>query len=184
VIPQRTFVIAVALALMAGILIGATAKATIRTGLLPVTPLPAGASPVPTVGPLAAFLGWSEPSERPEFSTPTPTVAPPTPSPRASASPKSGARSRSGSTHSLSGKATWWDTFGPGTYAAAGPALRAAMGNYLGKRVTVCSGGICVQARLTTSCLCPNGRVIDLAKSLFAQLASPSRGVIGVEVKW
>ena len=81
----------------------------------------------------------------------------------------------------LRGLSTWYD-WRTGQ-AAAGPALRAALGrNWRGMTVRVCAGR-CVTVRLTDWCLCGHGRVIDLDRRLFAQLAPPSRGVIAVTVR-
>jgi len=86
--------------------------------------------------------------------------------------------------HALSGQATWWDSWGHGLYAAAGPRLRAAMGAYLGRIVTVCAA-TCVRVTLTTSCACqPDTRLIDLSLDAFSQLAAPGRGIIPVIVRW
>lgn len=89
-------------------------------------------------------------------------------------------------THSITGQSTWWNSWGHGLYAAAGPTLRAAMGpGYLHRYVTACARGRCVRVRLTTSCACsPESRVIDLSLDAFAQLASPSLGILEVEVNW
>jgi hypothetical protein len=70
----------------------------------------------------------------------------------------------------------------PGTLAAAaGPALR--VGDWRGRIVKVCSGGRCVRVQLVDWCACPH-RVVDLYRSAFSRLASPSRGVLHVEVSW
>lgn len=65
--------------------------------------------------------------------------------------------------------------------AAAGPALR--VGNWRGRIVRVESGGRAVLVRLVDWCACPS-RVIDLYRSAFSRLASPSRGVILVSITW
>jgi hypothetical protein len=84
----------------------------------------------------------------------------------------------------LAGVATWWDSFGHGMYAAAGPKLRALLGpGYVGEWVTACSGGRCVRVKLITSCACqPDTRLIDLSADAFSQLAPLSVGVIPIEV--
>jgi hypothetical protein len=80
------------------------------------------------------------------------------------------------------GKATWYD-YRPG-HAAAGPALRKALGkHWRGMTVVVRSSGRQVTVKLSDWCACPGGRVIDLDVRSFARLADPSRGVIKVEVK-
>lgn len=93
------------------------------------------------------------------------------------------------------GKASWYCGGGsactrgypPGTLAgAAGPALR--VGDWRGRIVKVCNAGgdrktLCVRVQLVDWCACPR-RVIDLYRSAFSRLASPSRGVLHVEVTW
>ena len=86
------------------------------------------------------------------------------------------------STVALEGRATWF--VAPSGTAAAGPALRAFLGkNWRGTVVTVTANGRTVTARLTDWCACGHGRVIDLDRRLFAQLAPPSRGVLRVTVR-
>jgi len=91
----------------------------------------------------------------------------------------------------VSGKASWYCGAGSrctrgypasGLYAAAGPALR--VGDWRGRIVTVRSGTRTVRVRLIDFCACGGGRVIDLYRSAFSRLASPSRGVIRVSVSW
>ena len=82
----------------------------------------------------------------------------------------------------IRGSATWFAA--PSGTAAAGPALRAMLGKgWRGQTVQVCAGGRCVRARLTDWCACGHGRVIDLDRRLFAELAAPSRGVLRVTVR-
>jgi rare lipoprotein A (peptidoglycan hydrolase) len=92
---------------------------------------------------------------------------------------------------SVRGVASWYCGGGsactrgypPGTLAAAaGPALR--VGDWRGRIVKVCAGKRCVRVSLVDWCACGRGRVIDLYRSAFAQLAHPSRGVLHVEVTW
>jgi hypothetical protein len=83
----------------------------------------------------------------------------------------------------LTGQATWY-RWRPGE-SAAGPALRRALGpSWRGKVIEVCASGRCVRTRLTDWCACKGRRVVDLDVRSFERLASPSRGVIEVEVKW
>ena len=78
------------------------------------------------------------------------------------------------------GTASWY-RWHPGE-AAAGPALRRALGpGWRGMRVTVCAGR-CVVVRLTDWCACRD-RVIDLDVRAFARLAAPSRGLVSVSVR-
>jgi hypothetical protein len=81
------------------------------------------------------------------------------------------------------GVATWY-RYVPG-HAAAGPALRAALGpRWRGKTVRVCDrAGRCVSAVLSDWCACGGDRVIDLDRRLFARLAAPSRGLVKVTVR-
>lgn len=128
------------------------------------------------------------------------------PQPRAStrppaAAPKSELKTVSGVVTSagggtkgrLSGNASWYckagrsicptkypDTGGFDAYAAAGPALRIAMGGgastsandpWRGRTVTVCGNGECIPVRLVDWCQCfwkqSNEKVIDLFKDVF-----------------
>lgn len=88
----------------------------------------------------------------------------------------------------LSGHATWYAT-GPGSgTAAAGPALRAALGpHWRGQRVRVCSAAApvrCVVVRLRDWCLCPvRGRLVDLSDEDFGRLRALWRGVVPVRVQ-
>jgi len=85
------------------------------------------------------------------------------------------------------GWATWYAA-GPGQ-AAAGPALRAALGpGWRGQLVTVSvPDRKPVVVRLSDWCACADrhGRptLIDLDRAAFASLAEPSRGVIAVTVR-
>jgi rare lipoprotein A (peptidoglycan hydrolase) len=90
----------------------------------------------------------------------------------------------------VSGTASWYCGGGSactrgypeGTLAAAaGPALR--VGDWRGRIVKVCGNGRCVKVILADWCACPQ-RVIDLYRSAFSRLASPSRGLLRVEVTW
>ena len=87
----------------------------------------------------------------------------------------------------LRGTASWYDA-GP-TDAAAGPALRAALGRgWRGSLVQACAGDRCVQVRLSGWCQCHRGeateRVIDLPDEAFAELAPLSAGLVPVVVSW
>jgi rare lipoprotein A (peptidoglycan hydrolase) len=91
---------------------------------------------------------------------------------------------------SVTGTATWFCGGGSpctagysgGLYAAAGPSLR--VGTWRGRMVTVTANGSAVRVRLIDWCACPGGRVIDLYRSSFSQLADPSVGVLKVTVEW
>ncbi len=84
---------------------------------------------------------------------------------------------------SLSGWATWFDAT-PGT-AAAGPDLRAWLGDWRGQTVKVCHRG-CVLVVLTQVCACGDRSgiptLVDLDRQSFAVLGDPSAGVISVTV--
>jgi rare lipoprotein A (peptidoglycan hydrolase) len=82
----------------------------------------------------------------------------------------------------VSGQATWYAEAGQG-HAAAGPALRHALGkNWRGKSVQVCADR-CVTVRLTDWCACRGERVIDLSDEDFQRLAPLTAGVIRVTVR-
>jgi len=84
----------------------------------------------------------------------------------------------------LAGQATWY-RWRPGE-AAAGPALRAALGpGWRGTRVTVCAGAGCVEVRLTDfmASRIP-GRLVDLDARAFNALGPLSVGVLRVTVRW
>jgi hypothetical protein len=84
----------------------------------------------------------------------------------------------------LRGNATWY-RYVPGG-AAAGPALRKALGkHWRGKVVTVWRGNAHVRVKLSDWCLCSHGnRVIDLDSRAFDVLGSLGEGVIPVRVEW
>ena len=75
-----------------------------------------------------------------------------------------------------------------GSYAAAGPAVRAALGDWRGRYVTVCAPDCghpraSVRLRLIDWCSCPGNRLLDLYGSVFAQLAPLSQGTLDMEVQ-
>jgi Lytic transglycolase len=89
------------------------------------------------------------------------------------------------------GTATWFceDGVSPchyarsgGMYAAAGAEIR--IGDWRGRKVTVCAGDDCIQVTLIDWCGCPGERVIDLYGDAFRQLSPLSEGVIPVTVRW
>lgn len=84
----------------------------------------------------------------------------------------------------LRGRASWYAA--DGLIAAAGPALREALGaGWRGTRVTVCASG-CVTVVLSDWCQCYRGtdreRVIDLSDDAFRRLAPLSAGLVRVTV--
>lgn len=86
-------------------------------------------------------------------------------------------------TKSLAGNATWYAYVVGG--AAAGPALRNALGSHWRyKKVMVCAGR-CVVVTLSDWCLCSHGnRLIDLDSRSFEVLAPLSQGTVRVTVSW
>jgi hypothetical protein len=89
----------------------------------------------------------------------------------------------------LHGVATYYDN-GPGLYAAAGPALRHALGTgWRGSVIKVCANerSQCVKVRLTDFCKCGprHGKqtLLDLSPAAFRALAPLSRGVLEVTVR-
>jgi hypothetical protein len=89
----------------------------------------------------------------------------------------------------LRGTASWYD-WHP-REAAAGPALRAALGpDWRGQVVTVCriaeTVAACAKVTLTDWCQCYRGedreRIIDLDRATFALFAPPSAGIVTVTV--
>ena len=93
-------------------------------------------------------------------------------------------------TATIVGKATWYCLPGRsrctrgypagGMYAAAGPSLR--VGNWRGRTVIVTAGGQSVAVRLIDTCLCRDGRVVDLYAAAFIRLAPLGTGVLHVSV--
>ena len=86
---------------------------------------------------------------------------------------------------SLRGTSSWY-AYVAGQ-AAAGPALRRALGDsWRGTVVVVSAGERMVRVRLTDWCQCYAGtateRIIDLDRRDFAVLAAPSRGLVPVVV--
>ena len=80
----------------------------------------------------------------------------------------------------VQGTATWYEWHAG--EAAAGPALRQALGpHWRGQTVKVCAGS-CVVVKLTDWCACGHGRVIDLDDQSFRKLAPLSQGVVKVTV--
>ena len=89
------------------------------------------------------------------------------------------------------GQATWYclpgmskchrDRSG-GMYAAAGAQLR--VGDWRGRRVTVCREDDCVRVTLIDWCACAGDRVIDLYSDAFRRLESLSTGTMPVTVRW
>lgn len=93
----------------------------------------------------------------------------------------------------LEGKSSWYCLRGrsactrgypSGLYAAAGPAIRAALGDWRGRKVRVSTSRASVVVTLIDSCRCPNGRVLDAYASVFMGLGVPlSQGLVDVRVE-
>lgn len=145
-----------------------TASPTVVLQILPPVPT---ATVQPTEPPPTLTPATPDPTKR---ATPQPTRKPlPPPAPKL---------------RKIAGVATWYDD-GPGLYAAAGPALRRAIGpKWRGTIVTVCSA-ICVDGVILSDwCACGPRRgrptVLDLSLFTFARIGQPAAGVIDVVVKW
>lgn len=67
--------------------------------------------------------------------------------------------------------------------AAAGPAIRAALGNWQGQWVTVRTTRAEVRVRLVDWCQCYGVRLIDLFSYPFSMLAPLSAGLIDITVE-
>lgn len=106
-----------------------------------------------------------------------PVASPPTPSatPQSSDDP--------GPSWTVGGSASWYH--GERHQAAAGPGLRAALGDaWRGRWVVVqVAGGERVVVQLTDWCRCPGGRVIDLDAHDFQRLAPLSMGLVKVSLR-
>ena len=134
----------------------------------------------PSVAPRSSWALTASPAPR---SNPEPAAkAAPKATPRPTAKPR--LMTPKLGVHAISGISTWYK-YVPGG-AAAGPALRAALGSgWRGRKVSVCvTGGNCISVTLSDWCACGSGRVIDLDRASFAALADPSRGILAVTVHW
>lgn len=84
----------------------------------------------------------------------------------------------------LSGIASWY-RYVPGQ-AAAGPRLRAMLGDWRGTVVVVSRDGFSVRTQLSDWCQChegqPDERLVDLDARTFSQIAPLSRGLVVVDV--
>ena len=85
----------------------------------------------------------------------------------------------------IRGRASWYPA--SGRIAAAGPALRRALGpGWRGSVVMVSAGGRSVVVRLTDWCQCYRGtdreRLVDLGSEAFAELAPLSAGLVRVRI--
>jgi rare lipoprotein A (peptidoglycan hydrolase) len=149
-----------------------------ETPTLPPTSEP----PAPTEAVISTATPTLEPTPTPTLEpTPTPTLTIRLRSPRPV---RITVRVRPGRHRVVSGVATWYATGRGKGYAAAGPALRRALGtHWRGTQVRVCARSRCVAVVLNDWCFCARGhRVVDLSNLDFARLAPLGRGVIPVTV--
>lgn len=117
---------------------------------------------------------------------------------RASARPQprhSSSAAPSGPTAVIAGIASWFCIPGRSACtsgypascacAAAGPLIRAALGDWRGREVTVWRADhrASVVVRLVDWCACPGGRVLDLYAGIYGQLDSLASGLLDVEVE-
>lgn len=182
---------AILAAFVLGLVLGASVTAT----------PPGSPEPLPSLAPVVVPSIPEAPHVPGASPLPSPVAATSSPSPTVGASmPATPVPTVTGAApgHSLTGTASWYClprsacTRGypaTGLFAAAGPALRAALGpNWRGRVVTARANGRAVRVRLIDWCQCYAGtsreRAIDLYASAFRQLAPLSHGVIKVEVRW
>jgi len=191
---------AVAVGVLVGSLLAHTAIAASRPAVLAapqrVSPLPSPAAARLDEGPdwYPRLLG-TDPDLVPITSSPAVTGRSPEPTGTPRTAQPSAVLMAPAALPVAAGVATWYCEPGRspctvgfpagGYYAAAGPELRAALGDWRGQTVTVEreDGAAAVRVRLVDTCACPGERVLDLYGAAFAVLAPLSRGVIRVEVK-
>lgn len=138
--------------------------------------------------PLAAtsditLSGVLSPAEA-EASLSRPDAAQPAPSVRTrSKAPPGRIRARGAATwYCVPGVSACHRDYGGGLYAAAGAELR--VGDWRGRKVSVCIGDDCVRVTLVDWCACPGDRVIDLYGDAFRRLAPLGTGILRVSVRW
>jgi hypothetical protein len=199
--PMRWFVIAVAVLVFYLVVLFLTAKPAAGETSIPIARIPASEFrpvPDPTATPLVI-----EPETIPATAAPTrpalAQVAKATAVP-VSVSPKAPAAAPRASTGLVAGTATWYCLPGQsvcpwmaqgGNYAAAGPALRAALGaHWRGTTVVVSGRGQTVSVKLIDWCACGGGHVIDLFASAMSQFVGadktgrPLRGGFQASITW
>lgn len=113
-----------------------------------------------------------------------PDAAQPEPSVRTqSKAPPGRIRARGAATwYCVAGVSACHRDYGGGLYAAAGAELR--VGDWRGRKVTVCAAGGCVRVTLVDWCACPGDRIIDLYGDAFRRLAPLGTGILRVSVRW
>ena len=111
-------------------------------------------------------------------------VVPPEPAVRSqSKAPPGRIRARGAATwYCVAGVSACHRDYGGGMYAAAGAELR--VGDWRGRKVTVCAGDDCVRVTLIDWCACEGDRVIDLYGDAFRRLAPLGTGIVRVSVRW
>jgi hypothetical protein len=92
-------------------------------------------------------------------------------------------------TAAIGGQATWYCGGGSPCTAGFGPsdliaAIDPTLGIERGERLTVHYRGRSVVVLVVDVCACPGGRIIDLSRLAFSQLADPSLGVIPVAIEF
>lgn len=119
-----------------------------------------------------------------EASLSRPDAAQPAPSVRThSKAPPGRIRARGAATwYCVPGVSACHRDYGGGLYAAAGAELR--VGDWRGRKVSVCAGDDCVRVTLVDWCACPGDRVIDLYGDAFRRLAPLGTGILRVSVRW
>jgi rare lipoprotein A (peptidoglycan hydrolase) len=136
--------------------VAAATVASFRRRRVVVTPQTTVARPAPRTTPAPAPVAVTRPAP------PRTTLPPPPPPPR----------------NVQSGLATWLDTIPAGTCANNAAPMGAVL------TVTDVYTGQSVTCQVVSRGPFGPGRVIDLAKNTFAQLAPPSQGLIDVRVTW
>lgn len=132
----------------------------------PTQPPRATIEPRPTASPTPTPTARPKPTQRPRLATVVPQPVPPR------------------TTRSVSGVATWYCEPGrsictngfpaSGAYGAAGPALRAALGDWRGRTVYV-NG---VRLTVVDYCACGGNHVIDVYHSTWLTIPNPDSVVI------
>lgn len=121
---------------------------------------------------IAAVLALAGCSYEPAAPSPVPVAVAPTPEPTLSAEL---------GTAIEGGIASWFNSYGPGLYAAV-PSYTFGDARY---NITVCrqdDGSRCVVVVVLDHCACPGDRIVDLSRDAFARLEDPSRGLVAVTV--
>lgn len=165
---------------------GRVANARSRASIVPVTTTVPGSGPASAAGPPPALAGAgsgssvasgslaaTSASEGPARAAPASGAAV---VPVTSAPPVTTKLTPSYS-RAKQGMASWLDTIPPGTCANNDAPM--------GSTIKVTNGaGVSVTCKVVSTGPFVTGRVVDLAKSTFAQLGPVSQGLVGVAVSW